>query len=56
VFDCHCFDMSFVYHNVENLAANGYDGSISGKVAPSGIFQATNEINTSSHLKWNSYP
>jgi hypothetical protein len=37
--------MSLVYHKVENLAANDFNGSMSGKVAPSGFFQVTNEIN-----------
>jgi hypothetical protein len=48
--------MSLVYHKVENLTPNDSDGSISRKVAPSGIFQATNAINTINQLKWNSYP
>jgi hypothetical protein len=56
MFDFHCFDMSLVYHKVENLEANDSDGLISRKVAPLGIFQAKNVINTRSKLKWNSYP
>jgi hypothetical protein len=56
MFDFHCFDMSLVHHKVENLATNESDGSISRKVAPSGIFQETNAINTRNQLKWNSYP
>jgi hypothetical protein len=51
MFDFHFFDMPFVYHKVENLMANGSDGSTSGKVAPSGIFQEKNAINSSSQLK-----
>jgi hypothetical protein len=54
--ECHFFDISLVYHKVENLAANGSDGSISKNVAPSGIFQVTNAIKMIIELKWNSYP
>jgi hypothetical protein len=48
--DFHCFAMSLVYHRVENRAANGSEGSIFGKVAPSGIFQETNAIKMISQL------
>jgi hypothetical protein len=54
--DCHYFVMLLVYHKVENLVANDSDGSISGKVAPSGIFQATDVIKMINHMKWNLYP
>jgi hypothetical protein len=47
MFDFHFLDISFLYHRVENLDANGSDGSISGKVDPFNIFQEKNEINTS---------
>jgi len=50
-FDYHYFDMSFLYHKVENLVTNGSNGSTFEKVAPSGIFQETNDINTSIQLK-----
>jgi hypothetical protein len=39
-----------MYHKVENLAGKNSDRSTSGKVAPSGIFQATNVIKTISQL------
>jgi hypothetical protein len=42
--------MPLVCHKVENLAANDFDGLISRKVAPSGIFQATNAIKMISQL------
>jgi hypothetical protein len=32
--------------------ANDSDGSISRKVSPSGIFQATNAVSTGSQMKW----
>jgi hypothetical protein len=41
--DCHFFAISLEYHKVVNLPASGSDGSISGKVAPSDISQATKE-------------
>jgi hypothetical protein len=54
--DFHYFVISLAYHKVENLAGNGFDGSISGKVATLGLFQVKNVIKMINQLKWNSYP
>jgi hypothetical protein len=48
--------MSLEYHNVLKFTTNGSKGSMSGKVAPSGIYQAMKEIRIKRELKWNSYP
>jgi hypothetical protein len=47
----HCLFMSLDYHNVLNFMANGSKGSMSGKVAPSGISHAMNAIKMRSQLK-----
>jgi hypothetical protein len=54
--DCHCLFISLEYHSVQNFVARGLKGSMSGKVAPSGISHAMNVIRMRSQLKWNSCP
>jgi len=51
MFDFHGFAISFIYHKVEKIVANGSDGSNSGKASPSGIFQVTNVIKINNQLK-----
>jgi hypothetical protein len=43
--------MSLEYHNVLNFMAKGSKGSMSEKVAPSGISQEMKEIRINSQLK-----
>jgi hypothetical protein len=43
--------MSLKYQRVVNFVARGSDGSISRKVAPSGISQEMKEMRISSQLK-----
>jgi hypothetical protein len=51
VFNCHYFPISLEYQSVVNFAVSS---SMSGKVAPSDISQAVNEMRIRSQLKWNS--
>jgi hypothetical protein len=50
-FDCHYLFIYVEYHGVENFAASGSNGYMSGKVAPSDISQETNAMRTMSQLK-----